>query len=88
MRARLLLALPLTLALQGCWFVFIPGSLIQAASDGITGAEGSHCVGSSAKVGDRTTLPDGTVWTVASLSGTSTRCQHPSMPIRAKLTPA
>lgn len=85
--SRLLLALPLTLASQGCWFVFIPGSLIQAASDGITGAEGNHCVSTAAKVGDSIRLSDSTMWKVESLSGTSVRCQHPSQPIRARLSP-
>jgi hypothetical protein len=69
------------LMLQGCWFVFIPGSLIQAASDGITGAEGNHC----AKVGDRIRLPGGGHGTVKSLSGTSIRCQQTELPIRALL---
>ncbi len=79
--ATLLIALPLS----GCWFVFIPGSLIQKASDSITGAEGEHCVGSTAKVGDRIKLPDGQIAIVQSLSGASSRCPNESMPIRAAL---
>lgn len=88
MRTRLLLALPLTLTLHGCFFVWIPGSLIQAAADGITGSEGNHCVSANAKVGDPIRLSDSTLWKVESLSGTSTRCQHPANPIRARLSPA
>lgn len=76
------------LLLQGCWFVFIPGSLIDATADAITGAEGRHCVSERATVGDYINLTDGTRWKVESLSGTSTRCQHPAHPIRAKLSPA
>lgn len=69
--------------LAGCWFIFIPGSLIQKVSDGITGAEGEHCVARHVKVGDRLTTPSGKVGTVQSLSGTSTRCTEPERPIRA-----
>ena len=76
----------LILPLSGCWFVFIPGSLIQKASDGITGAEGEHCVGRAAKVGDRIKLSDGGLGVVQSLSGTSVRCTNETMPIRASLT--
>lgn len=71
--------------LSGCFFVWIPGSLIQKVSDGITGSEGEHCVSRSAQVGDRISLPDGKVATVKSLSGTSVRCTKPEMPIRAAL---
>ena len=71
--------------LSGCWFVFIPGSLIQKVSDGITGAEGEHCVSRAAKVGDTINLPGGGRGIVKSLSGTSVRCTHPEMPIRAAL---
>lgn len=71
--------------LAGCFFVFIPGSLIKAAGDAITGARGEHCVGRAAQVGDRITLPDGRVGTVQSLSGTSVYCDRPEHPIRAAL---
>lgn len=71
--------------LSGCWFVFIPGSLVQKASDAITGAEGEHCVTREAKVGDVIRLADGRTGTVKSLSGTSVRCGDPNMPIRAAL---
>lgn len=80
----ILIALAAT-QLSGCFFVFIPGSLIQRVSDGITGAEGDHCVASAAKVGDRANLPDGRVGEIKSLSGTSTRCTDPSRPIRARI---
>ena len=82
---RSVLAVALASQLTGCFFVFIPGSLLQKVSDGITGAEGEHCVGRSAKVGDKIRLADGKVGTVQSLSGSSTRCASESLPIRAAL---
>ena len=81
-RALLVVA---TTQLGGCFFVFIPGSLMQKVSDGVTGAQGEHCVGRSAQIGDRIKLPDGKVGTVKSLSGTSVRCTNESIPIRAAL---
>lgn len=83
---RILCVVPV-LALHGCFVFYIPPSVINAASDSLSGAEGEHCVDSRAKVGDSITLPNGSVWKVASLSGTSSRCQNPTLPIRAKLTP-
>lgn len=84
-KTLLLLSLAASTLLGGCFFVFIPGSLIKAAGDAITGAEGEHCVGRGAQVGDRITLPDGKVGTVKSLSGTSTYCTREEHPIRAAL---
>lgn len=81
---RTLIALAMLLPLSGCWFVFIPGTLIQAAADGITGAEGEHCVSRAAKVGDRITVPGGT-GEIKSLSGESMRCKDPNRPIRARI---
>lgn len=79
----LLLACTLT-QLSGCFFVFIPGALINAAADKVTGSEGAHCVGPAARVGDRINVSEGT-GTVQSLSGTSSRCSDTRYPIRAKL---
>lgn len=78
-------AAAVTFSLQGCWFVFIPGSVVAAVSDGITGAKGEHCVGPNAKVGDTISLPYGGRGKVEHLSGTSVRCTNPAMPIRALL---
>ena len=83
---KTLLTLLLTIPLSGCWFVFIPGSVIQAVTDGITGAEGAHCVSAGARVGDTVSMPGGGRATVKSVSGTSVRCSDPSVPIRALLT--
>lgn len=71
--------------LSGCWFVFIPGSVVGAVTDSITGAEGQNCVGANVKVGDRIRTPGGGRATVKSLSGTSIRCTNPEHPIRALL---
>lgn len=71
--------------LAGCFFVFIPGSLIAKAGDAITGAEGDHCVPATAKVGDQIMLPGGAMGTIKSLSGTTSRCKDEARPIRAKI---
>lgn len=70
--------------LSGCFFVFIPSALMQAASDRMTGAEGDHCVATSAQIGDRIRVPEGTGM-VVSLSGASSRCADARYPVRAKL---
>jgi hypothetical protein len=68
--------------LSGCFFIFIPGSLLRKVGDSISGAEGEHCVSRSVKVGDRVTFGD-KVGTVQSLSGPSGQCQDTTIPIRA-----
>ena len=85
MKTRLFMAALLPLALSGCWFVFIPGSVTSAISDSITGDKGEHCVSRGAAVGDTVRMPGGGRATVVSLSGESIRCQTPEMPIRAEL---
>jgi hypothetical protein len=86
-KLRFLFVLPAVLMLQGCWFVFIPGSVIAAAGDALSGAKGAHCVASTARVGDLIRLSNGSTWKVESLSGTSSRCTQPEHPIRAELVP-
>lgn len=71
--------------LSGCFFVYIPGSVIGAATDAISGADGEHCVGAAEKVGGRITIPAVGTGTIKSLSGTSSRCTDPRFPIRARL---
>lgn len=83
---RLLFFLP-ALMLQGCWFVFIPGPVIDAAADGLSGSEGRHCVSTFARAGDTIRMADGSAWRVEKTEGTSYRCRLPEHPIRAKLTP-
>lgn len=82
---QIIAAMAFSVSLSGCFFVFIPGSLIQKVSDGITGAEGEHCVSRATTVGSRIRLRDGRTAEVKSLSGTSVRCTDPNMPIRAAL---
>lgn len=78
---RLLLALPLS----GCFVAYIPGSMVSALSDGITGQHGQFCVASNTKTGDIIRKPDGTQGTVQSLSGHSTRCKDLMRPVRADI---
>jgi hypothetical protein len=84
---RIIAIVGLALSLQGCFFVYVPGSVIDAVGDKIDGVEGDNCVGPAAKVGDRVRLPAGGFATIVSLSGVSERCKQPEMPVRAKLTP-
>lgn len=58
---------------------------IGGTSGEITGSEGSNCVGSNAKVGDKVRLPSGGVGTIKSLSGISARCTNQDIPILALL---
>ena len=69
------------------FFFFLPGSVTGKIADAFTGSEGENCVGPNAKVGDPINL-NGTRMTVKSLSGTSSRCNNPEMPIRAMLEPS
>jgi hypothetical protein len=84
MRSLKALSVLLVLPLSGC-FVFIPGSVVSGVSDAITGSKGEHCVSRAAKVGDLIRTPDGRVFRVESLSGTSVRCTDSSLPIRAEM---
>ncbi|MEX8495459.1 SHOCT domain-containing protein [Sphaerotilus sp.] len=67
------------------FFFFLPGSVTSKIGDAITGAEGENCVTAAAKVGDVLKSPSGNTATIKSLSGTSSRCQDPNLPIRALL---
>ena len=69
------------------WFFFVPGSVVGAISDAITGDEGFHCVSRAAKVGDRIRTSTG-IGIVKSISGESSRCaSNLNNPIRAMLVP-
>jgi hypothetical protein len=65
------------------FFFFIPGSVVGAIGDAITGSEGDTCVAETAKIGDTFRSPNGNVATIKSLSGTSSRCAKAELPIRA-----
>ena len=82
---RAILISTLALLLQGCWFVFIPGSVVSAVTDGISGNKGQNCVAESVKVGDSIRAPDGRVGKVQALEGFSSRCQT-ATPVRAVVT--
>lgn len=67
------------------FFFFIPGFVTAKIADAVTGSEGENCVGSTAKVGDIISLPNGGTVMIKSLSGQSIRCTQPDHPIRALL---
>ena len=73
------------LSLQGCFFFVIPGSVTGKVSDAITGAKGANCISADNKVGDKIRGPDGSIGTIKSLSGTSSRCTDTRYPIRAEI---
>lgn len=77
------LMLGVILMLQGCFFVYLPGSVVGGIGDALRGEYGQHCVVSSAQVGDRIRLPDGSIRTVTGISGVSSRC--PGDRVRAEL---
>jgi hypothetical protein len=63
------------LCLQGCWFIFIPGSLF---------ASGNTCVAESAYVGQRVhNRYNGKTGTLKEMHGRSERCQSGELPIVA-----
>jgi hypothetical protein len=74
-------------AANAWFFFFIPGSVINAVADGLSGAEGDHCVGEFAKAGDPIRIGSDQ-YVVKSVSGKSSRCSNPQMPVRAKLEAA
>lgn len=67
------------------FFFFIPPSVASKVGDTFTGSEGDNCVGAAVKVGDTFPSSTGNVAIVKSLSGLSSRCQQPGLPIRALL---
>jgi len=71
---------------SGCWFVYIPGTVVQSVSDGITGSFGNACVSPSAKMGEKVRTPTGGTATITAISGPSSRCQNAATPIRAEVT--
>ena len=89
---RVIAVTALALVLQGCNYIFIPGEVIGAIQDGLTGERGGHCVLNTIKVGDRLDMGDGKVGVVEGLYGISHRCAQVTgtnglkMPIRAKIT--
>lgn len=72
-------------AYAGFFFFFLPSSVTKKIGDKIIGAEGDSCVSTSAKVGDVLKSASGNMATIKSLSGKSSICQNPTLPIRALL---
>jgi hypothetical protein len=67
------------------FFFFIPGSVVQSTGDAISGAKGKMCVKEGIDVGHVFTSTNGNTAKVISLSGTSSICQNPAIPIRAEV---
>lgn len=67
------------------FFFFIPPSATRAIADSITGTKGNICVKEGTEIGQIITSPNGNTAKVLSLSGTSSICPNPALPIRAEL---
>lgn len=82
-------ALAAALAFPPCahawFFFFIPTSALRGASDAVTGAKGDICVKEGTQAGQTLNSPNGNTAKVISVSGTSTICRTPGLPIRAEL---
>jgi hypothetical protein len=85
MRRSIIVIVAAVLSLQGCLFIYLPGTTVAAVSDAFTGAKGENCVSEAAKVGDTVTFPNGATGTIKSISGNSTRCTNSDRPIRAEV---
>lgn len=84
MNARLIFAaIVISPLLGGCFFIYLPGSVVGGISDTLTGSFGNQCVGALVKVGDKVT-GNGARGTVIRISGESVRCSSPT-PIRAEV---
>lgn len=81
----LFLWLGLTSSAHAWFFFFIPGSVVQATGDAISGAKGNMCVKEGLEIGHIFTSPNGNTAKVLSLSGTSSICKNPAQPIRAEI---
>jgi hypothetical protein len=86
MRALIVVSL---LTLHGC-VAYIPGSMIQAAGDKLSGL-GEHCINVHARVGQPVAVRDGDrmkSMRVEAITGPAPdRCRDPDVPIRARLSP-
>lgn len=67
------------------FFFFIPGSATRGVADAISGAKGDICVKDTTKVGDVIPSIAGNTMKITSLSGTSSICANPALPIRAEV---
>ncbi len=83
---RVILVAALCTFLSGCWFVYIPGSVMET----LTGGGGNVCVADGAKVGDKIRMPGGGTGTLTDVhGGQSPRCRdpHPDQPYLATVKP-
>ena len=67
------------------FFFFIPGGVTRAIGDAVTGARGNICVREGTQAGQTINSPTGNTAKVLSVSGTSSICRDPRLPIRAEL---
>lgn len=85
MRKGLIAAVLASSQLTGC-FIFIPGSVVGAVTDAVTGDKGEHCVARGTKVGGLINIGFGRIGVVEFVSETpSSRCKDPMLPMRAAL---
>lgn len=84
---RAITALATTTMLQGCFMVIvpIPGPVVGAISDTVTGQFGAWCINRTYQPGAHIRTPDGALGTVKAISGPSSRCPDPEKPIRAEI---
>lgn len=80
---RLIIVLVMIFPLSGCWFIFIPGSAMDAIGDAMAGHRGNTCVSATAYEGQTIIMPNGKSGTLIKLEGESRRCTQPHLPIRA-----
>jgi hypothetical protein len=82
----LVVGLGLSFNANAWFFFFLPGSATRAIGDAFTGAKGDICVKDTYKEGDVIPSPVTTnTAKIISLSGTSSICQNPALPIRAEV---
>ncbi len=76
--------------LHGCVVFAVPGEVVQAAGDKLSG-QGEHCVNVHARAGEKVIIRGKgtlTAWKVESITGPAPdRCPDPEAPIRARLSP-
>ena len=79
MRTKVLLVVFLVLlsiACQGCFFIYIPTGLIRQAFE-----ETRYCVDTSKQVGSRVAHPDGRMATITEVIGPYSGCRDSARPI-------
>lgn len=89
MGSRLWASIAGALALHGCVVFAVPGNVVQAAGDKLSGL-GEHCINVHARVGDKVIIRERDTlkaWKVEAVTGPAPdRCRDPDAPIRARLS--